>query len=134
MIQFNINSEIGRLRAVLIHEPGPEVENMSPATAERALYSDILNLSVASREYEQLSGILNRYTQTYQVLDLLSAILEKDEVKEELVKKICKNEGVPETVNDLLQLNSGGISPANIATAEGHDLPQKLWGSGFCEN
>ena len=66
-----ILSETGKLEGVILHRPGPEVENMTPVNAERALYSDILNLSVASREYKQLSGILERYTQTFQVMDII---------------------------------------------------------------
>ena len=109
-----VYSETGKLEAVILHRPGPEVENMTPSNAERALYSDILNLSVASREYEQLAGILDRYTQTYQVLDLLSTILEEDAVKEELVTRICRNEKVPETIPDLLKLNAGGLAKSFI--------------------
>ena len=50
MPKYNVNvtSEIGELEGVILHSPGPEVENMTPENAERALYSDILNLSVAS--------------------------------------------------------------------------------------
>ena len=51
----NVNSEIGELEAVIIHSLGSEVENMTPENAERALYSDILNLSVAQSEYSQFS-------------------------------------------------------------------------------
>jgi len=109
-----VHSETGKLEAVILHRPGPEVENMTPVNAERALYSDILNLSVASREYEQLAGILERYTQTFQVLDLLSKILEEDTVKEDLVTRICRNEDVPETIPDLLKLNAGELSKSFI--------------------
>ncbi|NCQ35642.1 arginine deiminase, partial [bacterium] len=42
-IQIDVRSEIGRLRGVILHRPVPEVQAMTPATAERALYSDILN-------------------------------------------------------------------------------------------
>ena len=45
-----INSEFGKLEGVIIHQPGSEVENMTPENAERALYSDILNLAIASKE------------------------------------------------------------------------------------
>ena len=50
-INIKISSEIGFLEGVVIHTPGAEVENMTPLNAERALYSDILNLSVVSYEY-----------------------------------------------------------------------------------
>ena len=56
---IDIQSEIGELEGVILHTPGPEVENMTPQNAERALYSDILNLSVAQKEYSQLADLLN---------------------------------------------------------------------------
>jgi arginine deiminase len=59
-ININVQSEIGKLDAVLLHRPGAEVENMTPMNVQRALYSDILNLSIAQKEYEQLSGVLSK--------------------------------------------------------------------------
>ena len=50
-MSVNVTSEIGKVKGVIIHTPGKEVENMTPRNAERALYSDILNLSVIDREY-----------------------------------------------------------------------------------
>ena len=53
---IGVESEIGRLKGVILHSPGQEVANMTPETAERALYSDILNLSVAQRGVSATSG------------------------------------------------------------------------------
>lgn len=91
-MNINVRSEIGELEGVILHTPGSEVENMTPKNAERALYSDILNLSVAKKEYSQLSEVLSKITQTFQVKDLLSDILKNEKVKETLIKKICDNE------------------------------------------
>ena len=66
-IYANVSSETGELEAVILHTPGHEVESMTPANAQRALYSDILNLSVAQYEYEQLQGVLNKVTKVFQV-------------------------------------------------------------------
>ena len=74
--QVEVNSEIGTLEAVMLHTPGPEVENMTPKSVERALYSDILNLSVALQEYEQLSLLLEKITKVFQVKDLLVKVLD----------------------------------------------------------
>ena len=60
-IGVDVSSEIGELEAVVIHTPGNEVENMTPQNAERALYSDILNLSIAKKEYSQLSDVLRKF-------------------------------------------------------------------------
>ena len=87
-----IYSEIGDLEAVILHSPGPEVENMTPQNAERALYSDILNLSVATREFNQLKGVLQKVSKTFEVKDLLQDILKNEKVKENLLDKICRHE------------------------------------------
>ncbi len=88
-----INSEFGKLEGVIVHRPGSEVENMTPENAERALYSDILNLSIASKEFAQLEGVLNKVTSIYYVKNLLTDILKDENVKLKLLKEICINEG-----------------------------------------
>lgn len=90
--EVNVQSEIGKLNGVIIHTPGEEVENMTPENAERALYSDIINLSIAREEYKQISGVLSRLTQTYEVKDLLCNILQDENIKEEVLNRIEKIE------------------------------------------
>ncbi len=92
---LHIQSETGKLEAVLLHYPGAEVENMTPRHAQRALYSDILNLSIARKEYNQLLGVLQKTSRVYEVSDLLTGVLEKEDLKEKLLRKICEAEYVP---------------------------------------
>lgn len=105
-----VYSEIGELQGVVLHSPGPEVENMTPQNAERALYSDILNLAVASREYHQLKGVLNKVTRTFEVRDLLQDILNNEKVKESLIHRICVNEEVACIREYLLSLSPADLS------------------------
>lgn len=91
-MKINVTSEIGTLEGVIIHTPGPEVENMTPQNAERALYSDILNLSVASHEYSQFKKVLNKITKVFEVSELLKTVVEDDKAKTDLISKISKNE------------------------------------------
>lgn len=88
IVEINVQSEIGKLNGVIIHTPGEEVENMTPENAERALYSDIINLSIARDEYKQISGVLSKLTKTYEVKDLLCNILKNEEVKREVLNRI----------------------------------------------
>jgi arginine deiminase len=69
---------------------GSEVENMTPENAERALYSDILNLSVAREEYAQLRGVLQKTSKVFEVKDLLESVLQKDKVRNDLIDKVCE--------------------------------------------
>lgn len=88
-ISVNVKSEIGELEGVIIHSLGSEVENMTPENAERALYSDILNLAVAQSEYAQLRGVLKKVANVFEVKDLLASVLQKKEVKKDLIAKVC---------------------------------------------
>lgn len=67
--EVEVKSEVGELEGVILHKPGVEIENMTPENAEKALYSDILNLNIALKEYEQFSGILEKFTNVYYVKD-----------------------------------------------------------------
>ncbi|MBN2595762.1 arginine deiminase family protein [Labilibaculum sp.] len=91
-VELNVRSEIGELEGVILHTPGSEVENMTPENAERALYSDILNLSVAKDEYKQLSGVLSEISETYQVKDLLADVLADEKAKENVIDQISAME------------------------------------------
>lgn len=101
-MKINVNSEIGKIEGVIIHTPGPEVENMTPQNAERALYSDILNLSVAYNEYSQFKKVLKKLTNVFEVSDLLKTVLSDEESKKKLLSKICKNENAENIYDDLL--------------------------------
>lgn len=88
IVNVNVKSEIGKLNGVIIHTPGEEVENMTPENAERALYSDIINLSIAREEYRQIYGILSKLTNTYEVEDLLFHVLQDENHKIEVLRRI----------------------------------------------
>ena len=109
-LEIDVCSEFGQLEAVIIHTPGLEVEEMTPENAERALYSDILNLSVAGEEYSIFKRVLNKVTQTFEVRDLLSDILGNEQVKITLVKKICSNEAAMEILPRLMDQEARELS------------------------
>ncbi|HUX53387.1 MAG TPA: arginine deiminase family protein [Williamwhitmania sp.] len=103
-VEINVCSEVGELEGVILHTPGAELENMTPKNAQRALYSDILNLAVARKEYAQLSGVLSKVTNTYQVADLLTLVVSKEKAKELLIDQICNLENTYGIKDDLLSL------------------------------
>lgn len=109
-IKVDVCSEFGQLEAVIIHTPGQEVEEMTPENAERALYSDILNLSVAGNEYSYFKSVLNKVTHTFEVKDLLSDILKNNEVKSRLLKEICSTEYAMDIYPWLMGQNAEALS------------------------
>lgn len=122
-LKIDINSEIGGLNAVLLHTPGAEVENMTPQNVQRALYSDILNLSIAQHEYEQLAGVLGKVAKVYQVRELLELVLSENRSRQDLVRRICVNEDATAYFDLLMQMSSRELArvlieglPARINT------------------
>lgn len=120
-IRINVDSEIGRLEAVLLHPPGAEVENMTPRNVQRALYSDILNLSIARQEYRQLHGVLSKVADVYLVDELLVKVLDDREARTGLLQRICVSEDVTDYYGLLLDMPSDRLAKVLV---EG--LPAKI--------
>ena len=120
-VTLNVQSETGTLEAVMLHYPGAEVENMTPKNAQRALYSDILNLSIAQKEYEQMYGVLKKHTKVFEVRKLLTEFLKDPVQKEVLLRKICTTENVMQYFEYLMQLSETVVTRVLI---EG--LPAKI--------
>lgn len=89
---IHLTSEIGALEAVIIHRPGVEVENMLPIHAKPSLYSDLLNLSELTPEYEEFYQILAQFATTYEITTLLAEVIKDGGVKEKLINAVCANE------------------------------------------
>jgi len=87
---IHIDSEIGQLNAVMVHRPGREIENMTPASAAEVLYDDILNLQLAVREHDQLTGVLEKVAAVYEFEDLLRDTLDDDRMKGLLIDELVQ--------------------------------------------
>lgn len=81
-MKLNVYSEIGRLKTVMLHRPGYEVENLTPNTLERLLFDDIPYLEVARKEHDYFADILrNNGTEVLYLENLVAESLENEEVK-----------------------------------------------------
>jgi arginine deiminase len=86
-MKVQVTSEIGQLKAVLVHTPGNEMYAVTPRTREDFLYDDIIEAEVARREHQRFIAILERFTTVYQVRDLLEDVLHQPQVRELLVQE-----------------------------------------------
>ncbi len=57
-MKINVFSEIGKLKTVLLHRPGKELENLTPDLLERLLFDDIPYLKVAQEEHDEFAKVL----------------------------------------------------------------------------
>jgi arginine deiminase len=100
----NVSSEIGRLRSVLVHTPGPELLAVTPATREDYLYDDIVDLEIAQREHRRFVAVLERFSKVLHVEPLLIDVLDVPEARELLIREtmdVVPSEPLARELNDL---------------------------------
>ncbi len=120
--KVNVSSETGRLRAVLLHRPGVEIERMTPLNAAHALYSDILNKPIVDHEYANFCGVLEKWTNVYYVEDILEKLLEDSDIRRHLVEESCDMDDCDDDLSDkLMELPASQLSSILI---EGYEDPE----------
>jgi arginine deiminase len=85
-----VSSEIGPLRAVICHTPGRELLAVTPSNREQFLYDDIIDLELARREHHRFRAILSRFSEVYEVRDLLLEIIDEPEVRRFLMERVME--------------------------------------------
>ena len=81
-------SEIGRLRTVMLHRPGRELENLMPEYLERLLFDDIPYLKVAQEEHDAFAQCLREQgVEVLYLADLVSQTIADPEIRKELVEQ-----------------------------------------------
>jgi arginine deiminase len=100
----NVSSEIGRLRKVIVHSPGPELLAVTPHTREDYLYDDIIDLEIAAREHQRFVAILERFATVHQVRDLLTEVLGNPEARELLLRETMEVVPAAELASDIAGL------------------------------
>ncbi|HFD0308479.1 arginine deiminase [Clostridium perfringens] len=93
---LNVTSEIGRLKTVLLHRPGEEIENLTPALLDRLLFDDIPYLKVAREEHDAFAQTLREAGVEVLYLEVLAAeaIETSDEVKQQFISEFIDEAGV----------------------------------------
>ena len=88
---IRVNSEIGRLRTVLLHRPGEELENLTPEYLTDLLFDDIPYLEQAQAEHDAFAQVLRDNGVEVLYLDQLAAeSLWSDELRERFVDDMLK--------------------------------------------
>ena len=111
MARVHVTSETGPLRAVLVHTPGRELAAVTPGNREDYLYDDIIDLELAQREHRRLVAVLERYAEVYEVRDLLTEVVARQDVRDFLVTRAL--EVVP---SDVLAQKLAQLPPEDLVT------------------
>ncbi|MGB4437684.1 MAG: arginine deiminase [Sedimentibacter sp.] len=94
---IKVYSEIGKLKKILLHRPGKELENLMPEYLERLLFDDIPYLEVAQQEHDAFANIFTEQgIEVVYLEDLVAETLFNDEIKLQFINEYIEEAGIKE--------------------------------------
>ena len=91
---IHVTSEIGKLKTVMLHRPGREIENITPDSMYRLLFDDIPYLPIAQEEHDYFAQTLRDHGIEVLYFEKLAAeALADQDVKEEFVDRMVAESG-----------------------------------------
>ncbi len=129
---LNVTSEVGKLKAVLLHKPGKELERLTPDYLKELLFDDIPWLRKMRMEHDEFADVLRqRGAEVYYIEDLLAEILQDIDVKRNLINDILnhcqiENYDLREIIfSYLFDKSPGEVAEAVIAGLNKKDIPYR---------
>ncbi len=124
-IQLSVFSETARLRQVVVHHPGPEVDLMVPGMMEKLLFDDILYGDLARQEHEQFRLVLAQVAdEVLDIQDLFVEALSVQGVQSAFISDLQRLVRLPEdTCNLLREMRPEQAAGAIIGGLPWDDMP-----------
>lgn len=95
MKSINITSEVEKLKQVLVHRPGFELENLTPKWLELLLFDDIPWLKAAQEEHDLfVTELNNNGVQVIYLVDLVEQSLINQQVTESFINQFLIESGI----------------------------------------
>ena len=84
---IEVFSEIGRLKSVILHRPGEELNNLTPDSLEELLFDDIPYLKIAQEEHDFFAKTLrDNGVEVVYLEDLMAESLKDSDVRESFIR------------------------------------------------
>ena len=105
MNPINVYSEIGKLKTVLVHRPGKELENLMPDYLEQLLFDDIPFLDQAQKEHDAFTDVFrSKDIEVLYLEDLVAESLISAEVREEFIDEyLSEADIISDNTKDLIK-------------------------------
>jgi arginine deiminase len=135
-MNFNVQSEVGQLRQVIVHRPGLELSRLTPRNVGELLFDDVLWAKRAKEEHDAFAEVLrDKGVQVHYFGRLLGETLELPEGRAFVLDRLCTPEMLgPNLIQPLRKLFDdldgpalaeflvGGVIKADLHPAGAHSL------------
>src|SRR5512139_1429523 len=116
-VKHGANSEVGRLRTVMLHRPGPELKRLTPRNNDKLLFDGIPWVSRAQDEHDAFAQALrDRDVEVLYLTELLVETLQRPEARDHAIAGAMSSLHLGETLRQYLTAALDDQSPEQLAS------------------
>ncbi|HEY9376770.1 MAG TPA: arginine deiminase [Jiangellaceae bacterium] len=112
------DSEVGRLRTVLLHRPGPELQRLTPRNNDELLFDGIPWVSRAQDEHDGFAQVLRDHgVEVLYLTELLVETLENEAARAACIEAVVADSRLGETLSRIVRRHLDGLHPEDLTLA-----------------
>ncbi len=115
--RLGADSEVGRLRTVLLHRPGTELQRLTPRNNDKLLFDGIPWVGRAQQEHDVFAQTVRDHgVEVLYLADLLAETLRVFAARDECVAAVLDDPRHGDTLRSVLKSHLEGLHPDDLAT------------------
>ena len=116
MVDPHVDSEVGRLREVIVHRPGREIGRLTPTNHEDLLFDDLVDPGRARAEHDEFVSVMqDRGVEVFQLRDLLETTLEDRAAREAILTRTLNERRLGPVLTPALREWTAGLTGEDLA-------------------
>ncbi len=115
-MSWGVSSEVGLLRTVLLHRPGPELKRLTPRNNDKLLFDGIPWVSRAQDEHDAFAAALRSHdVEVLYLTDLLVEALDVPGARERAIGDVLDSLHLGDSLRDYLAVALTDLAPDALA-------------------
>jgi arginine deiminase len=113
-----VDSEVGRLRTVLVHRPGLELRRITPRSAGRLLFDGLPWVGRAQQEHDILASVLRDHgVEVLYLTELLQDALEYQPARNDAIAAVLASAALGDELRSQVHAHLDDLNPEALAQA-----------------
>jgi arginine deiminase len=111
-----VDTEVGRLRTVLLHRPGAELARLTPRNSADLLFDALPWVERAQQEHDQFAAaLLDHDVEVLNLRDLLTEALTVDAARNQVINRTLSDQRLGDELRRIVAGHLGGLTAGELA-------------------